>query len=316
MREHKSSEFAPVPGNEFPAAETHGIALWPKHRLLAESRGLRWHDVYVSLATESPWRHTLQAVPHYCVAYCMHRPARIKRVVSGERTPVDVDLRPRMLGIVPVDRDSDWQLRGSPDILTVYLRRCMVERVAAEWLQIDSRRSELIPRLAFNDPMLEQLGLQLLSAARRGDGSDDGLYADQVARLFAAHLLREHSTAARARADSRPDATLSSCRMRHVQDLIESSLHSDLGLARLAAEAGVGEHAFTVAFTRAFGVTPHRYVVQRRIERAKELLRGTDMAVVDVAIETGFASQSHLAATFKRVVGVTPSAYRGEGCGV
>lgn len=311
MSEHISREFAPVPRDEFPSAETHGIALWPKHRLLAESRGLRWHDVYVSLATESSWRDTLEAVPHYCVAYCMHRPATITRVVSGERSSVNVNLRPRMLGIVPVDRDSDWQLRGSPDILTVYLRRCMVERVAADWLHTDSRRAELIPRLAFSDPMLEQLALQLLSAARSDDGSDDGLYADQVARLFAAHLLREHSTGVRrANAASARGAMLPSGRMRHVRDLIESGLGGDLGLTRLAAEAGIGEHAFSVAFTRAFGVTPHRYVVQRRIERAKELLRGTDLPVIEVASETGFASQSHLATAFKRVVGVTPGAYR------
>jgi AraC family transcriptional regulator len=267
--------------------------------------------VYVSLATESSWSRTLEAVPHYCVAYCMHRPATITRVVSGERSSVNVNLRPRMLGIVPVDRDSDWQLRGSPDILTVYLRRCMVERVAADWLHTDSRRAELIPRLAFTDPMLEQLALQLLSAARSDDGSDDGLYADQVARLFAAHLLREHSTGVtRANAGAARGPTLPSGRMRHVRDLIESGLGGDLGLTRLAAEAGIGEHAFSVAFTRAFGVTPHRYVVQRRIERAKELLRGTDLPVIEVASETGFASQSHLATAFKRVVGVTPGAYR------
>lgn len=314
MSEHISSEFAPVPRDEFPSGETHGIALWPKHRLLAQSRGLRWHDVYVSLATESSWSRTLEAVPHYCVAYCMHRPATITRVVPGDRGAVKVDLRPRMLGIVPVDRDSDWQLRGSPDILTIYLRRCMVERVAAEWLRTDTRRAELIPRLAFSDPMLEQLALQLLAATRSGDGSDDGLYADQVGRLFAAHLLREHSSGG-APADREPGntAALPSGRMRHVRDLIEAGLAEDLGLTRLAREAGVGEHAFAVAFTRAFGVTPHRYVVQRRIERAKALLRDTELPVVQVASETGFASQSHLATAFKRVVGVTPGAYREQG---
>ena len=56
--------------DEFPMDETHGIALWPKHRLLADSRGLGWHDAYTSLATEAPWRRTLQRGPHYCIAYC------------------------------------------------------------------------------------------------------------------------------------------------------------------------------------------------------------------------------------------------------
>ena len=308
--EQKIPHFAPLE-IEFPRSETHGIALWPKHRLMADSRGLRWHDVYLSFAAESSWNRTLHAVPHYCVAYCMHRPASITRTVSGERTLVNVNLRPRLLGVVPADRPSDWQLRGSPDIVTIYLRRSMVDRVAADWLGADSARVELIPRLGFADPMLEQLALQLLSAARSDDGSDDGLYADHVARLFALYLLREHSTGqANARLPALGAAALPSVRMQHVRDLIDADLDGDLGLSRLAAEASIGEHAFSVAFARAFGVTPHRYVMERRIERAKQLLRSTDLPVVEIASQTGFASQSHLATVFKRAVGVTPGGYR------
>jgi AraC family transcriptional regulator len=65
-----------------------------------------------------------------------------------------------------------------------------------------------------------------------------------------------------------------------------------------------------VAFTKAFGTPPYRYVIQRRVERAKSLLRHTDLPVARIAYETGFASQSHLASTFKRTVGLTPGDYR------
>ncbi|MET0544309.1 MAG: hypothetical protein ABWZ88_21410 [Variovorax sp.] len=54
--------------DEFPLGETHGIALWPKNRLLSDSRGLGWHEVYTSLATERSWTGTLRPVPHYCLA--------------------------------------------------------------------------------------------------------------------------------------------------------------------------------------------------------------------------------------------------------
>jgi AraC family transcriptional regulator len=55
---------------------------------------------------------------------------------------------------------------------------------------------------------------------------------------------------------------------------------------------------------------PYRYVILRRIDRAKKLLRHTDLPISRIAYDTGFASQSHLASTFKRVVGETPGAYR------
>lgn len=296
---------------EFPRSETHGIAQWPKHRLMADSHGLRWRDVYVSLASEFSWDRQLGSVPHLCVAYCMHRPASVTRSVSGDAKLTNVNLRPRTFGVVPESRPSEWQLRGTPDILTVYLRRSMVDSIASEWFGTELSRVELIPRLAFSDPMLEQLGLQLLSAMRSDDPLGDGLYADQLARMFTLHLLREHSARPpKARGLPAPTPTMSSARMQHVREIVEAELDGDLGLIRLAAEAGVGEHAFSVAFTKAFGNTPHSYVIGRRIERAKHLLRSSDLPVVDVAAQTGFASQSHLASVFKRTVGLTPGGYR------
>lgn len=296
---------------EFPLDETHGIALWPKHRLIADSRGLGWHDAYTSLATEAPWRRTLQAVPHYCIAYCTNRAAQVTRVIDSEGRTDSVELRPRHFGVVPADRPSSWRLQGAPDIQLVYLRRAMVDRVAEEQFGVDSSRVDLLPKLGFSDGLLEQLALALLATARHDATSpSDGLYADHLVRMITVHLLRYHSTRAVVAPRREVAADPSRARMDHVRDLIESALGEDLALERLATEAGVAAHAFAAAFTRAFGVPPYRYVIQRRIERAKTLLRHTDMPIAGIAYETGFASQSHLAATFKRSVGVTPGAYR------
>ena len=101
--------------------------------------------------------------------------------------------------------------------------------------------------------------------------------------------------------------------MQHVRDLIESALDEDLSLERLAAEAGVGTHAFSAAFVKAHGLPPHRYVVERRIQRAKRLLRESDLPVAAIAVQTGFSSQSHLASVFKRTVGLTPGEYQRSG---
>ncbi len=301
----------PVAFSEFPVAETHGIALWPKHRLLADSRGLGWHDAYTSLATEAPWRRTLQAVPHYCIAYCTNRAAAVTRVIDGEGRVDSVELRPRHFGVVPADQPSSWQLTGAPDIQLVYLRRSMFDRVAEEHFGFDSSRVDLLPKLGFSDGLLEQLALALLDTARHDATSpSDGIYADHLVRMIAIHLLRYHST--RATSAPRPDSVADTrkARMLHVRDLIESALGEDLALERLAAEAGIAVHAFAAAFTRAFGVPPYRYVIQRRVERAKQMLRNTDLPVARIAYETGFASQSHLTTTFKRSVGATPAAFR------
>ena len=291
--------------------ETHGIALWPKHRLIADSRGLGWHDAYTSLATEAPWRRTLRAVPHYCIAYCSNRAAEVTRVIDSEHRTDSVQLKTRHFGVVPADRESSWQLSGAPDIQLVYLRRSMVDRMAEEHFGFDSSRLELLPKLGFSDGLLEQLALALLATARSDAGNPtDGIYADHLVQMITMHLLRYHSSRAVLAPANVPTASINHAQMMHVRDLIESALGEDLALERLAAEAGVAVHAFAAAFAKAFGTPPYRYVVQRRIERAKSMLRHTDLPVARIAYETGFSSQSHLATAFKRSVGQTPVAYR------
>jgi AraC family transcriptional regulator len=297
--------------SEFPINETHGIALWPKHRLLADSRGLGWHDAYTSLATEAPWRRTLRAVPHYCIAYCSNRAAAVTRVIDAGHQTDSVELRPRHFGVVPADQPSSWQLRGAPDIQLIYLRRSMVDQIAEEHFGFDRSNVGLLPKLGFSDGLLEQLALALLDTARRDETSpSDGIYADHLVRMITIHLLRAHSTRTGSAPSSDPVADTTTARINHVRDLIECALGEDLALERLAAEAGVAAHAFSAAFTKAVGIPPYRYVIVRRVERAKKLLRHTDLPISRIAYETGFASQSHLASTFKRAVGQTPGAYR------
>jgi hypothetical protein len=110
----QKSGAAPALRREFPRTETHDIALWPKHRLLVDSRGLGWHDVYTSLAAESSWRRTLHALPHLCLAYCLHGSASVSRRINAERGVADTQLRSRLFGVVPEMQSSMWNLRGLP----------------------------------------------------------------------------------------------------------------------------------------------------------------------------------------------------------
>ena len=291
--------------SDFPIDETHGIALWPEHRLLVDSRGLGWRDVYTSLAIEDAWRTMLPASPHICLAYCQHGGAAVRRRMEGDSGWISRDLRPRLFGVVPEGRDSDWDLRGRPSIQLIYLRRSLFAQLAVEAFGLDDARLRVEPGLAFADPMLEQLALELLACARDGG---DRLYVDHLGRLFGLRVLRRHVGRDVPGVGRQPE--ILAPRMRRVMDLIDAALEEDLGLDRLAREAGVGAHAFAAAFRRALGVSPHRYVLERRIERAKTLLRDRETPLAEIALQCGFSSQSHLTTTFRRLVGQTPKAFR------
>ena len=93
------------------------------------------------------------------------------------------------------------------------------------------------------------------------------------------------------------------------KDLIDREYARPLNVAQIASEAYASPAHFTRSFKRAFGQTPHQYLLQRRIERAKELLRETDLPVTDVCLEVGFQSLGSFSRVFRDFVGEPPSAY-------
>jgi AraC-like DNA-binding protein len=98
--------------------------------------------------------------------------------------------------------------------------------------------------------------------------------------------------------------------LRRAKDLIDRHYAEPLTVSELAREAFASEAHFSRSFKRAFGETPARYLVQRRLERAKELLRGTTLTVTEVCFEAGFQSLGSFSSAFHRDVGESPSAYR------
>jgi AraC family transcriptional regulator len=103
---------------------------------------------------------------------------------------------------------------------------------------------------------------------------------------------------------------LSPERLRRVRDFVETHLDDDLSLTILADIACLSPYHFSRSFKQAAGVGPQRYVIQRRLERAKRLLRQTHQPIALIAQEAGFADQSHLTQMFRREIGVTPGRFR------
>jgi transcriptional regulator GlxA family with amidase domain len=98
--------------------------------------------------------------------------------------------------------------------------------------------------------------------------------------------------------------------LRRVREFIEANLEESISLQMLADIVGLSMCHFARAFKQSAGVTPHDYLVRHRVQRAQELLAGTDLPLSEIAIAVGFADQSHCARRFHEHVGLTPSRYR------
>jgi transcriptional regulator GlxA family with amidase domain len=96
----------------------------------------------------------------------------------------------------------------------------------------------------------------------------------------------------------------------NARDLADRRYAEPLDLEALARAANVSPRHFTRSFRRAFGETPYQYLLTRRLERARHLLRTTDRSVAQVCLDVGFTSVGSFTTTFRRRVGVTPTEYR------
>jgi transcriptional regulator GlxA family with amidase domain len=99
-------------------------------------------------------------------------------------------------------------------------------------------------------------------------------------------------------------------RLLRAKDRMDAASHEEWPVQRLARVSGVSEAHFARSFKEAFGIPPHRYLLTRRIERAKALLRDTDLSITEIAFQTGWGSLGTFGRTFRDVTGESPGAIR------
>jgi AraC family transcriptional regulator len=181
--------------------------------------------------------------------------------------------------------------------------------VAQIWRNAFDRGGDFAIRTAVGvvDPVIDRLcalGQHELS----GGGPGDRLYLEGLAATFTAHLLREYGTTPHPRNPRK--GGLAPVQLRRIIEYINAHLSRELGLIELAAVAGYSPHHFGEAFKIATGTPPHRYVIERRVRRARELLHNSEQSISSIAFAVGFSSQSHLTANFRRMTGLTPARFR------
>lgn len=163
------------------------------------------------------------------------------------------------------------------------------------------------------DVVLYHLAQAILPALRQ-PATANQLFIDHVLLAMCAHSIALYGRIA-------PDkgkltTTLTPIQERLAKELIASNLGNDLSVERIAQECSLSRSHFSRAFKQATGVAPHTWLLQMRVEKAKELLLAPGMSLVDIAQACGFVDQPHLTRVFTRLVGTPPSAWRAQQGGV
>ena len=164
-----------------------------------------------------------------------------------------------------------------------------------------------MPGLKLRDPQIESIAMLLLSELKSGNVGEK-LYVDSLTNVLAVHLLRQYAIA-------NPRLTtyeggLPRYQLLQVLDYIHEHLDHSIKLSDLAQLLNMSQFHFSHLFKQSMGTPPYQYLIQQRVERAKQLLKQTDQSITEIAFQCGFNSHSHLTKQFRQVTGTTPRAYR------
>src|SRR5712671_1202276 len=166
---------------------------------------------------------------------------------------------------------------------------------------------EFKPRLFFYDRNLWETALKLKSQVEN-PGAMHRQYAEALGIALTHELIRINGGAALREPVSR--GGLASWQQKRVAAYIEEHVADDIPLATLAELARLSPYHFSRSFKHSFGMPPHRYHANRRIEQAKRLLANRELSVTAIALDVGFSETSTFTAAFHRLTGQTPSGYR------
>jgi AraC family transcriptional regulator len=253
------------------------------------------------------WEGPSQGIPEsvleqHMVALSIAGPTRTEVTWSGHGR-VSMLFEPGTLGIFPAGlpyiANSSGHWKG------------LILAIAPELIKSLTNTSkstpvELIPHFGIGDAFIWS-ATSALAQDIRDDYPFGAVYGESVSVALAAHLLRRYS--------SSPSLSLielksGDVRKRRIEQYVLEQLREPLTLALLATYVQMDVFSFLRWFKSEFGMPPHQYLLRARVDRAKGLLKGSDMAIAEIAVVCGFNSQSHLATAFRRLAGLPPNAYR------
>ena len=208
--------------------------------------------------------------------------------------------------IMPAGMPSVWEIKEKDTAFVLSLSPELMNSVAEEF-DLDPSQIEIRNCFQMRDAQLENIGWALKAEMESGYPSGR-VYFDSLAVSVAARLLRCYSS--RSIDQGKLNGRLSDRRLRQVLSYIEDNLNQNISLGDLAGVAGVSVSHFKSLFRESVGSSAHQYLIRRRVERAKSLLGEGKMPISQIAFETGFAHQSHLARHMRRVLGISPRALR------
>ncbi|MEO7954023.1 MAG: AraC family transcriptional regulator [Polaromonas sp.] len=206
-----------------------------------------------------------------------------------------------------MNRDPIWDLHSPFRTIIFYLPRKTLSEIAHNAGAPQIGGLDLQPGLTVFDPVMNQLSAALAPAFERPNEAC-GLFVDHVLVAASLHIAHVYG---HMRMVSQPvRGGLAPWQERRAKEILTANLHGDIALIDLANECGLSVRHFARAFRQSTGTPPHRWLLEQRVDKAKDLLLNSSSPLADIALACGFADQSHFTRAFTRAASLSPGAWR------
>jgi AraC family transcriptional regulator len=207
------------------------------------------------------------------------------------------------------DMRHSWRasFNGPFNVVGFFIPQKAVDEIAEEQ---GARRGVILrgpAEAGWTDPTFNDLAQSLLPALAKPEQTNK-LFTDHLTRAVVAHLTANYGSL-QFKSPSRRGG-LAPWQERRAKEMITTELAGSLSLSELAAACRLSPSYFSVAFKRSVGHPPYKWLLMQRIERAKHLILATNQPLCEIALDAGFADQSHLTRVFTQHLGASPAAWR------
>jgi AraC-like DNA-binding protein len=216
-------------------------------------------------------------------------------------------------GSYPIGAVSAIDLQDEPalflpnpfDALVLYVTQADLDEVA--YAHRAPRLEQLVWPLGTFDPVVYHLGKSFLASLEQPHDASK-IFLDHILHALNSHIVCSYSGVTISAPKFR--GGLSSLQMRRATELLEAHLDGDIALQQVAEACELSVSHFARAFKQTFRTPPYRWLIERRVDRARDLMTNSRLPLADIAARCGFADQSALNRSFKRIHGVTPGIWR------
>ncbi|MGH9879797.1 MAG: AraC family transcriptional regulator [Pyrinomonadaceae bacterium] len=291
-----------------PNVAVSDLSLVYPEMVVDSSESLGWQNVRALEVLHTTGEWTLPPLENHCIMVQLGPAVDVSACIGSES--FTQTLKPGETIIIPAGLPLRWhQLQTMPNrMLLLYLHPDFL-RNTAESIDVDHAQISIFPQFGIRDEHIRHVGLSLHCELKQSNLIGP-LYADSLAQVLAMQLVRRYSYL---RDLQMSHGGMAPRKLRKAIEFINENLDKEQTVASAAVADAVqmSYFHFSRAFKQSTGLSPNVYMTEQRIERAKKLLSETDCPIADIALRTGFASQSHFTTTFRKFVWTTPRAFRG-----